>query len=81
MDHSPPCEADSGAGVGISRLFIALKSLLPCLQDPASGPHIRDSRRPDFGGTVPILRAVFRVSPGYMAGHTFVPLFETFGLH
>jgi hypothetical protein len=30
---------------------------------------------------VPILRAVFRVPPGYMAGHTFVPLFETFGLH
>jgi hypothetical protein len=40
----------------------------------------RDLRRPDFGGTVPILRAVFRVPPGYMAGHTFVPLFKTFGL-
>jgi hypothetical protein len=35
-----------------------------------------DPRRPDFGGTVPILRAVFREPPGYMAGHTFVPLFE-----
>jgi hypothetical protein len=30
---------------------------------------------------VPILRAVFRVPTGYMAGHTFVPLFETSGLH
>jgi hypothetical protein len=42
---------------------------------------IRDPRLPDFGRTVPILGAVFRVPPGYMAGHTFVPLFETFGLH
>jgi hypothetical protein len=42
---------------------------------------IRDPRRPDFGGTVPILRAVFCVPPGYVAGHAFVPLFETFGLH
>jgi hypothetical protein len=41
----------------------------------------RDPRRPVFGGTVPVLRAVFRVPPGYMAGHTFVPLFETFGIH
>jgi hypothetical protein len=37
----------------------------------------KDPRRPDFGGIVPILRAVFRVQPGYMA----VPHFETFGLH
>jgi hypothetical protein len=35
----------------------------------------------DPSGRVPILRAVFRVLPGYMAGHTFVPLLETFGLH
>jgi hypothetical protein len=44
---------------------------------------IRDLRRLDYGGTVPILRAVFRVAPGYrpMAVQTFVPLFETFGLH
>jgi hypothetical protein len=39
------------------------------------------SQSPDFGGTVPILRAVFRVPPGYMAVHTLVPLFETFGFH
>jgi hypothetical protein len=31
--------------------------------------QVRDPRRPDFGGTVPILRAVFRVPPGYMAEH------------
>jgi hypothetical protein len=46
-----------------------------------AGSQIRDPRRPDFGGTVPILRAIFRVPPGCMAVHTFVPLFETFGLH
>jgi hypothetical protein len=45
------------------------------------GDMSRDLRRPDFGGTVPILSAVFHVLPGYMAGHTFVLLFETFGLH
>jgi hypothetical protein len=28
-----------------------------------------------------ILRAVLHVLPGYMAGHAFVPLFETFVLH
>jgi hypothetical protein len=41
----------------------------------------RDPTHPNFGGTVPILRAVFHVPPGYMEGHTFVPLFKTFGLH
>jgi hypothetical protein len=45
------------------------------------GNYDRDPRSPDFGGTVPILRAMFRVPPRYMAGHTFVPLFETFGTH
>jgi hypothetical protein len=29
-------------------------------------------RHPDFGRTVPILRAVFHIPPGYMVGHTFV---------
>jgi hypothetical protein len=43
--------------------------------------EVRDPRCPDFGGTVPILIAVFHVPPGYMMGHTSVPLFETFGLH
>jgi hypothetical protein len=43
---------------------------------------IGDPKRPHFGGTVPILRAVFRVPPGHMAAiHTSVPLFESFGLH
>jgi hypothetical protein len=35
---------------------------------------VRDPRRPDFGETVPSLRAVFCVPPGYMAGHEFVQL-------
>jgi hypothetical protein len=43
--------------------------------------HAGDSRRHDFDGIVPILRAVFRVPHGYTSGHTFVPLFEVFGLH
>jgi hypothetical protein len=42
---------------------------------------ISDPRRLDFGGTVSILRAVFRVPPVYMEVHTFVSLFETFALH
>jgi hypothetical protein len=46
-----------------------------------SSHKIRDSRRPDFGGTVLVLRGVFRVPPEYMAVHTFVPRFETFVLH
>jgi hypothetical protein len=41
----------------------------------------RDPGRPDFGGAVPILRAVFRVPPEYMAGHAFLPLFQPFELH
>lgn len=43
--------------------------------------YATDPRRPDFGITVPILRAVFRVPPGYIMGHTSVPLLKIFGLH
>jgi hypothetical protein len=45
--------------------------------------YIFDSypKRPDFDGTVPTLRVVFRVPAGYMVVHTSVPLFKTYGLH
>jgi hypothetical protein len=79
MLHISPVLCPSGfapfnSSVGFLKYFLRLKYL-------ERTALFRDPRRLDFGGTVPILRAVFRVPPAYMAGHTFVPLFETFGLH